>query len=80
VLILGNTVLHTLTTLDGGITKHRGYVDKHKTAMPASYMYATFHPSAALRSTETRMIFEEDILAFATKIKSAYKDDTPSDD
>ena len=80
VLILGNTVLHTLTTFQGGITKHRGYVDKHKTAMPESFMYATFHPSAALRSKETRITFEADILAFAIKTKGAYKDDTPSDD
>lgn len=80
VLILGNTVLHALTNFQGGISTHRGYIDRNKTAMPRACMFATFHPSAALRSTATRELFKADILIFANKVKGSYKDELVSDE
>jgi hypothetical protein len=35
-------------------------------------VYATLHPSAALRSTGNRELFEKDIQVFAKIVKSAY--------
>lgn len=71
VLLLGNTALHTMTNLDGGIMKHRGFIPSQHAAMQA-YVYATLHPSAALRGTSNKELFDKDIQVFAKMVKGAY--------
>jgi uracil-DNA glycosylase family 4 len=75
VLILGNTALHTITNLTGGISQHRGYIPPHASTMADSDVYATYHPSATFYSKSIREVFEKDITVFAKIINSMY---TPS--
>jgi uracil-DNA glycosylase family 4 len=70
VLLLGNTALRAATMFDGGITKHRGWIDYHDHIFPDSTnVYATLHPSAALRSSGNKHIFELDVKVFAASAK-----------
>lgn len=71
VLLLGNTALHTMTNLQSGIMKNRGFIQPEHSAVQAN-TYATLHPSAALRSAGNRELFEKDIQVFAKIVKSAY--------
>lgn len=77
-LLLGNTALDALTFLSGGIMKHRGRIDKTSTIFQGMHdsmkiIYATIHPSAALRSKGNGITFEADIRTFATLVSSDYK-------
>lgn len=72
VLLLGNTALKTLTNVEGGIMKNRGRIPHEKVVMENSLVYATLHPSAALRSKINQHTFATDLKVFATLTKRAY--------
>lgn len=77
ILLLGNTALENLTVRKQ-ITKNRGrirlpdhifYIDDESWEVPHTpVVYATFHPSHALRSKMIKEEFERDILNFASLI------------
>jgi uracil-DNA glycosylase len=69
VLLLGNTVLHTLTDIREGISKGRGYIPHKNAAMVHSHVYATYHPSA-VRSHDVRAKFEADLATFANIVRT----------
>lgn len=74
VLLLGNTAFSTLTRYDGGITKRHGRVDLKGSVFPSHVIvFATIHPSAAMRSEAGKTMFYEDIAVFAKIIQGAYK-------
>ncbi len=70
VLLLGNTALAAGTVHEGGITKHRGWLPHNEHIFyDAVDVYATIHPSAALRSKYNLSLFELDLKVFATIVK-----------
>jgi uracil-DNA glycosylase family 4 len=72
VLLLGNTALHAITNLTGGISQHRGYIPPHASTMAESEVYATYHPSAVMYSKSVREVFEKDIAVFAKIVGGMY--------
>lgn len=79
ILLLGNTALSALTMWDGGIMKHRGRIGQHHFPTDIN-VYATLHPSAALRSKENRMTFFADVRTFAKITQSMYTPSLRGDD
>jgi len=78
ILLLGNTPLHTFTMKEG-IVKSRGIVnfpdhiflkEEDGYAFSTKLVYATLHPSAALRSIRYKEYFEEDIKNFANLFRN----------
>jgi uracil-DNA glycosylase family 4 len=69
ILLLGNTPLKTLTMVPDGISRNRGKIPTHAHVFGSPLVYATFHPSAALRSKVWKSAFEADVKTFASLVK-----------
>jgi uracil-DNA glycosylase len=71
VLLLGNTALSALTNFKSGIMNARGAVPPYCTVFPRFVeVWATVHPSAALRSKANKNLFETDIQEFAKRVRA----------
>ena len=76
VLLLGNSALRSLTMVEGGIMKNRGRIPDDKSVMEKSVVYATLHPSAALRSKMNLHTFQVDLQVFADLTNVRTSDDS----
>lgn len=80
VLLLGNIAFSTMTMWDGGIMRMRGSIKPNEHAFPSQVqVYATIHPSAALRSRDNKEIFYKDVSVFAKMVRGEYNLVPPSD-
>jgi uracil-DNA glycosylase family 4 len=64
ILLMGNSTLHSLTSIQSGITQSRGLIPLRKHVFPNTLVYATVHPAAALYSKELVEEFRKDIMDF----------------
>jgi len=72
ILLLGNAALHSLTSIQEGITKARGLIPNERSAFTKSQTYATIHPSA-VRGDDMRAIFESDVRTFCNVVLGTKK-------
>lgn len=69
VLLLGNTALAAATIYERGIMTRRGWIAHSKHAFrEQAEVFATLHPSAALRNSANRNLFEIDLEQFAKRV------------
>jgi DNA polymerase len=76
VLLLGNTALSALTMYPGGIMSRRGKLAHAKTVFAEdAVVFATIHPSAALRNPSLKQGFLDDVKQFAEEYIGSYRKD-----